>query len=111
MLEHIPEDVDLVLMELDINHHDPHEASLKATEALYRTILEMPQKPAIIYLSIFALMFQDMTHGWRHSALISQWFDVVRLIVPWKPIEYSDCIDSAGNQYPQLLNSANTETS
>ncbi|CAD6578863.1 MAG: Delta(24)-sterol C-methyltransferase [Cyphobasidiales sp. Tagirdzhanova-0007] len=76
VLEHIPEDVDLVLMELDINHHDPHEASLKATEALYRTILEMPQKPAIIYLSIFALMFQDMTHGWRHSALISQWFDV-----------------------------------
>ena len=66
-------------MELDINHYDPHEASLKATEALYRTILDMPQQPAIIYMSIFALVFNDMTHGWRHSALISQWLDVVSI--------------------------------
>lgn len=64
-------------MELDINSYDPTTVSLQATEALYRTILDLPQQPAIIYASVFALVFPDMTHGWRHSALISQWMDVV----------------------------------
>jgi hypothetical protein len=75
--EHIPTDVDLVLLELDINSYDPTNMSLQATEALYRTILDLPQQPAVIYASVFALVFPDMTHGWRHSALISQWMDVV----------------------------------
>lgn len=78
-LETLPEDADLVLVELDINSNLPTPESLDATEALYRTILDMDNKPAMIYLSIFALSFDDMTHGWRHSALISQWMDVVRL--------------------------------
>lgn len=88
--EYIPEDVDLVIMELDINHYDPFTESLQATEALYRTILEMPQQPAIIYASIFALVFPDMTHGWRHTALISQWMDVVSHCDASRPQEKSE---------------------
>ncbi|CAD6578859.1 MAG: CAP64 protein product - [Cyphobasidiales sp. Tagirdzhanova-0007] len=74
--ETLPEDADLVMLELDINHHEPSKESLEATEALYRTILGLPKQPALIYISIFGLIFEDMTHGWRHSALISQWLDV-----------------------------------
>jgi len=74
--ETLPDDADLVLMELDVNHHDPHPYSLDATEALFRTILDLPNQPAVVYLSVFALVFQDMTHGWRHTALITQWLDI-----------------------------------
>lgn len=69
--------MDLVFLEFDVNSYDPDMVSLKATEALYRAVLDLPQQPAIIYASIFGLSFHDMTHGWRHSALISQWMDVV----------------------------------
>lgn len=54
--ETIPDDADLVLLELDINHHDPFKESLEATEALYRTILSMPKEPALIYISVFGLI-------------------------------------------------------
>ncbi|KAK9898571.1 hypothetical protein P389DRAFT_167095 [Cystobasidium minutum MCA 4210] len=74
--ETLPDDVDLILLEMDINHDDPTPESLRSTEAMYRTILSLPNQPAVIYMSVFALVFQDLTHGWRHSALISQWLDV-----------------------------------
>ena len=53
--ETIPDDADLVLVELDINHHDTSRESLDATEALLRTMLSLPNKPAVIYMSVFAL--------------------------------------------------------
>lgn len=93
--ETIPDDADLVLVELDINHHDTSRESLDATEALLRTMLSLPNQPAVIYMSVFALflsvdvrqMFQwalmmysffsnEMGHGWRHSALLTQWLDI-----------------------------------
>ena len=56
VLETLPDDADLVLLELDINHHDPAPESLRTTEALFRTILDAPSKPALIYMSVFALV-------------------------------------------------------
>ena len=56
VLETVPEDADLILMELDINHHEPSQLSFEGTEALYRTLLDMPNQPAIIYMSVFALI-------------------------------------------------------
>ena len=52
--ETIPEDADLVLLELDINSHVPVKESLQATEALYRSILAMRNEPALIYISVFS---------------------------------------------------------
>jgi len=68
--ETLSDDPDLILMELDISHHDPFPESLDATEALFRTLLALPSQPAVVYLSVFALVFNDMTHGWRHTALL-----------------------------------------
>lgn len=52
----LPDDPDLILVELDINHHDPSPDSLDATEALFRTLLALPSQPAVVYLSVFALI-------------------------------------------------------
>lgn len=55
LTETIPEDADLVLIELDINHYDTSRESLDATEAVLRTLLSLKKQPAVIYLSVFAL--------------------------------------------------------
>lgn len=54
--ETLPDDVDLILLEMDINHDDPTSESLRSTEAMYRTILSLPNQPAVIYMSVFALV-------------------------------------------------------
>ena len=76
LLEHIPQDVDLVFVELDINSNPRNDESIDATEAVFRTILALPNEPAIIYLSVPALSFDDMVHGWIPSLTLSQWFDI-----------------------------------
>lgn len=60
--ETVPDDADLVLLELDINHHDPFPESLEATEALFRTLLALPKQPALIYISVFGLIL-SVWHG------------------------------------------------
>lgn len=54
--ETLPDDVDLILLEMDINHDDPTPESLRSTEAMYRTIMSLPNQPAVIYMSVFALV-------------------------------------------------------
>jgi hypothetical protein len=65
--ETIPDDADLVLLELDINSHDPFKESLEATEALYRSILAMKNEPALIYISVFSPLLW-VNDAWRMSA-------------------------------------------
>ena len=60
--ETMPEDADLVLVELDINQLDTSPKSLRATEGLLRSMLSLPNQPAVIYLSIFALMLSVKIH-------------------------------------------------
>lgn len=55
----MPDDADLILVELDVNHLDDSPDSTIATESLLRTLLSMPSQPAVIYLSVFALILCD----------------------------------------------------
>jgi hypothetical protein len=59
--ETIPDDADMVLVELDINHHDTSRESIEATEALLRSMLSMQKQPAVRYLSVFALFLSVST--------------------------------------------------
>lgn len=68
--ETLPEDADLVLLELDINHHNPITESLEATEALFRTILGLPQQPALIYISVFGLVLWADSHVNSHDSIL-----------------------------------------
>lgn len=57
MLATLPEDADLVFLELDINQWPPEDRGvLENTERLFRTILDLPSKPALVYLSVFGLV-------------------------------------------------------
>lgn len=76
LLEHLPDDMDLVFVEMDINSNPRSDESILATGAVFRTILSLPSEPAIIYTSVVALSFDDMIHGWMPSVMLSQWHDV-----------------------------------
>lgn len=53
----MPQDADLIFLELDINQWPPEEKGvLDNTERLYRSLLGMPNEPALIYLSVFGLV-------------------------------------------------------
>jgi hypothetical protein len=76
MNEHIPQDADLVLVELDINANPLSEESIASTEAVMRSALALPNQPAVVYLSIFALSFDNMVHGWLASLPSAAFLDV-----------------------------------
>jgi hypothetical protein len=53
----LPEDADLIFLELDINQWAPEGPGvLENTERLYRSLLALPNQPAVIYLSVFGLV-------------------------------------------------------
>ena len=53
-METLPEDADMIFLELDINQWEPTHDVLRNTERLFRTLLSLPNQPAVIYLSTFA---------------------------------------------------------
>jgi hypothetical protein len=76
--EHIDTDnVDLLFVEMDVNslpltEHD----SITGTEAVYRTLRDLPSRPAIISVSALGLVHDDLSVGWVNSLAATQWFDV-----------------------------------
>ncbi|KAK4702557.1 hypothetical protein P7C70_g3666, partial [Phenoliferia sp. Uapishka_3] len=66
---------DLYIVELDINN-DAAEYTYHDDDALYRGLLNLPQKPAVLRASVFALIFDDLSRGAPSSFLMSQWFDI-----------------------------------
>lgn len=53
----LPQDADIIFLELDINQWAPEDPGvLENTERLYRSLLALPKKPAVIYLSTFGLV-------------------------------------------------------
>ncbi|KAJ3762212.1 hypothetical protein EV360DRAFT_79507 [Lentinula raphanica] len=73
-LEHIPEDVDLVIIELAINDQRL-EYLAKGYENLIRAIFALPQAPAIINVQVMALMFPTITMGGDLHTAIAQYYD------------------------------------
>ncbi|KAJ4470799.1 hypothetical protein J3R30DRAFT_3530589 [Lentinula aciculospora] len=72
--EHIPEDVDLVIIELAINDQRL-EYLAKGYENLIRAIFALPNKPAIINVQVMALMFPTITMGGDLHTAIAQYYD------------------------------------
>ncbi|GAA5923449.1 hypothetical protein JCM3775_007543 [Rhodotorula graminis] len=72
----VPEsDIDLWLIELDINNDNSQE-TMRADDILMRSLLSQPNEPAVIRLSVLALLFDDMARGAVSTLLLSQFFDV-----------------------------------
>ncbi|BGP27485.1 hypothetical protein JCM10295v2_006455 [Rhodotorula toruloides] len=71
----VPEaEADIWLIELDINNEQSQE-TLDADDALMRSLLDQPNEPAVIRLSVLALSFGDLGRGLASNLLLSQFFD------------------------------------
>ncbi|KAJ9096754.1 hypothetical protein QFC21_005024 [Naganishia friedmannii] len=73
--EHIPEDVDLVMIELAINDIR-HLNSQVEYEMLVRGVLDLPNKPAIINLHTVGLMFDPITQGGDLHLGMAHYYDL-----------------------------------
>lgn len=49
---------------------------MRADDILMRSLLSQPNEPAVIRLSVLALLFDDMARGAVSTLLLSQFFDV-----------------------------------
>ncbi|KAF8511952.1 hypothetical protein BU17DRAFT_54299 [Hysterangium stoloniferum] len=72
--EHIPEDVDLVLVELLINDQRL-ESNAIAFEWLMRGLLDLPNSPAVINIHTIGLFFEEITTGGDLHAPIAAYYD------------------------------------
>lgn len=53
----LPQDADLIFLELDINQWPPEQPGvMENNERLFRSLLDLPSKPALIYLSVFGMV-------------------------------------------------------
>lgn len=73
--EHIPEEADLILLELSIND-DLQVANIKPYELLLRGLLDLPNQPAILSMHIFALMFSQIALGGEMQEGLTQYYDI-----------------------------------
>ncbi|WWC65459.1 uncharacterized protein I303_108077 [Kwoniella dejecticola CBS 10117] len=73
--EHIPDEVDLVLIELGIND-EALIRNMNTYELLARGLFDMPNKPAILNLQVFALMFQYIGNGGDLHDGVAQFYDI-----------------------------------
>ncbi|BGP41615.1 hypothetical protein JCM10449v2_005606 [Rhodotorula kratochvilovae] len=71
----VPKDLDLYLVELDINN-SPSIETLRDDDALMRGLLQLPQEPAVIRVSVFTVIFDELARGAISALITSQFFDV-----------------------------------
>ncbi|KAL7424571.1 hypothetical protein Q5752_000255 [Cryptotrichosporon argae] len=72
--EHVPPEPDLVLLELAIN--DEYLVARGPTyERLVRALLDLPSRPAVLNLNIFALRFKVMANGGDIHSAVAQHLD------------------------------------
>ncbi|GFZ43067.1 hypothetical protein JCM24511_00785 [Saitozyma sp. JCM 24511] len=73
--EHIPEDVDLVVIELAVND-EPQVYVQESYERLVRSLLDLPRKPAVLNLQVFQLMFSQILGGGDQHMGVAQYYDL-----------------------------------
>ncbi|GAA6054709.1 hypothetical protein JCM3770_000042 [Rhodotorula araucariae] len=71
----VPDSLDIYLVELDINN-EPGLETLRDDDALMRGLLQLPQEPAVIRVSAFQVIFDELARGVISSLVTSQYFDV-----------------------------------
>ncbi|ORY35911.1 hypothetical protein BCR39DRAFT_568808 [Naematelia encephala] len=73
--EHIPEDVDLIIVELAVNDQLILK-SIDQYELMVRGLLDLPNQPAIISLEVPALVFHQIGLGGDMHESVSQYYDI-----------------------------------
>ncbi|KAH7097130.1 hypothetical protein BKA62DRAFT_717387 [Auriculariales sp. MPI-PUGE-AT-0066] len=73
-IEHLPQDADIVVLELSLND-EAKEDHAKNLESMLRAILMYPNKPAVLMLASFSLMGQLKMGGDAHLS-VAQYYDV-----------------------------------
>ncbi|KAL1407182.1 hypothetical protein Q8F55_006598 [Vanrija albida] len=77
---HVPEDPDLVVVELGIND-PPHTITAVNFELLIRQLLEAESQPGVLVFNAFALKFDMMAMGAELNHGVAQFYDVPTLTV------------------------------
>ncbi|AAW41092.1 CAP64 gene product - related [Cryptococcus deneoformans JEC21] len=72
--EHLPDDMDLVFIELAIND-EVLTRNINSYELLVRSLLDLPNGPAVMNFQIFALKFNTVTNGGDMHHGIAQFYD------------------------------------
>ncbi|QRW05670.1 capsule structure designer protein [Ceratobasidium sp. AG-Ba] len=74
-LEHIDEEVDLVIIEMAIN--DPrNDVFAQSYEWLVRMLLELPNKPAVVNAQVIALSFDTISMGGDLHTGVAEYYDL-----------------------------------
>ncbi|KAG9094353.1 CRISPR-associated endonuclease/helicase Cas3 [Ceratobasidium sp. UAMH 11750] len=74
-LEHIDEDVDLVIIEMAINDQR-NDVFAQTYEWLIRTLLSLPNKPAVVNAQVIALSFDTITMGGDLHTGVAEYYDI-----------------------------------
>ncbi|KAK4706094.1 hypothetical protein P7C70_g99, partial [Phenoliferia sp. Uapishka_3] len=73
--EQVPPTSDLYLVELDINNPN-QESTYHHDDALYRGLLQLPQHPAVVRISVYSMQFDDLQEGTPSALTMSSYFDI-----------------------------------
>ncbi|KAM0746021.1 hypothetical protein T439DRAFT_330212 [Meredithblackwellia eburnea MCA 4105] len=71
----VPTDLDLYIIELDINNI-PREQTFVDDDALHRSLLSLPQEPAVMRVSVFSVAFLELARGYSSALALSHWHDI-----------------------------------
>ncbi|GAA5852242.1 hypothetical protein JCM8547_006710 [Rhodosporidiobolus lusitaniae] len=71
----LPSDLDIYVLELDINNHAALD-QLRDDDTLMRALLQLPQEPAVLRVSAFAVLFDELAQGIVSSLTTSAFFDI-----------------------------------
>lgn len=52
------------------------DATFLNDDALHRGLLSLPQEPAVMRVSVFSIIFQEMTRGYTSTLAMSHWHDI-----------------------------------
>ncbi|GAA5894305.1 hypothetical protein JCM6882_007626 [Rhodosporidiobolus microsporus] len=71
----VPKDLDIYIVEVDINN-SPALEQLRDDDAFMRALLQLPQEPAVLRVSTFALLFPELARGIISGLATSQFHDI-----------------------------------
>ncbi|KAK4699726.1 hypothetical protein P7C70_g6533, partial [Phenoliferia sp. Uapishka_3] len=71
----VPPTADLYFVELDVNN-DYDEQTFGHDDSLYRGLLNLPHRPAVVRLSVFSMLFRNLNGGTPSGLTMSNYFDV-----------------------------------
>ncbi|GAA5990291.1 hypothetical protein JCM11641_006389 [Rhodosporidiobolus odoratus] len=79
----VPKDLDMYIVETDLLMTNRAALdSLRDNDALMRSLLRPPQEPAVLRVSVVAVLFDDLVRGAMNNRMTSQFLGVPVISVP-----------------------------